>query len=205
MRNVLVVILGLAFMGLPASVRAADTIGPLLPSARSDAKPSLPACADQAWDASWKRFFHPGTKLFYDYLSNYAPGRELAHLPTAGEVARQYPNPYGYGTGMEDCMISAGVMLSMIADRYAVTKEEMLRKRAAAVFQGIQLCATAHGVPGFWRVAFAPRTARASTSIPRGISTRMPCMGFGSIFTARCALAKPKRRSPGFVRQSLIG
>ncbi len=46
-------------------------------------------------------------------------------------------------------MISAGVMLSLIVDRYVVTKDEALRQRALDVFRGIQLCTTAHGVPGF--------------------------------------------------------
>jgi hypothetical protein len=60
---------------------------------RESPESSLAARMDQAWEVSWGRFFHPGTKLFYDYLSSYEPGRELAHLPTADEVARQYPNP----------------------------------------------------------------------------------------------------------------
>jgi hypothetical protein len=111
--------------------------------------PSLAVCVDQAWDVSWKRFYLPKTHLFYDYLTSYEPGRELEHLPTADEVRRQYPNECGYGTGMEDGMISAGVMLSLIVDRYAVTKDESLRQRALDVFEGIELCATAHGVPGF--------------------------------------------------------
>lgn len=106
-------------------------------------------CVDQAWEVTWGRFYHPGTRLFYDYLTSYVPGQELKHLPSAEEVGRQYPNPYGYGTGMEDCMISAGVILSMIVDRHAVTKDDKLRARADLVFQGIRLCATAHGVPGF--------------------------------------------------------
>jgi len=106
-------------------------------------------CMDRAWNATWKRFYLPKTNLFYDYLSSYEAGRELAHLPTADEVRRQYPNECGYGTGMEDGMISAGVMLSLIVDRYAVTKDESLRERADRVFQGVQLCATAHGAGGF--------------------------------------------------------
>jgi len=113
------------------------------------ASPSLSACIDQAWEVTWKRFYRNDTNLFYDYLTSYTPGRELAHLPTAAEVARQYPNECGYGTGMEDGMISAGVMLDLILDRYAVTKDEALRDRACEVFLGIQRCATAHGVPGF--------------------------------------------------------
>ncbi len=109
----------------------------------------LAECIDGLWDVTWKRFYLPRTHLFYDYLTSYEPGQELAHLPTAGEVRRQVPNECGYGTGMEDGMISAGVMLSAIVDRYAVTKEETLRQRAQEVFAGIQLSATAHGAPGF--------------------------------------------------------
>lgn len=84
-----------------------------------------------------------------DYLSSYEPGKELAHLPTAEEVKRQYPNPCGYSTGMEDGMILGGAMLSLLCDRYAVTKEKDLRERAAEVFSGMRLSATVHGVRGF--------------------------------------------------------
>lgn len=104
---------------------------------------------NQAWDVSWKRFYNAKTQLFYDYLISYKPGLELSHLPTAEEVSREYPNSYGYGTGMEDCMISAGVMLCMIVDRYAVTKDIKLKRYAYLVFQGIKRCATVHGIPGF--------------------------------------------------------
>ena len=104
---------------------------------------------EQAWEVTWERFYLPKTNLFYDYLTSYKPGKELAHLPTLAEVKRQDPNECGYDTGMEDCMISAGAMLSLIVDRYAVTGEEDLRERARKVFKGIQLCTMAHGVPGF--------------------------------------------------------
>ena len=104
---------------------------------------------NQLWDVTWERFYLPRTNLFYDYLTSYEKGQELAHLPTAEEVQRQYPNECGYDTGMEDGMISAGVLLSLIVDRYAVTGEETLRERAFEVFLGIKRCATAHGAPGF--------------------------------------------------------
>lgn len=109
----------------------------------------LAADIDRAWDVTWKRFFKSGTELFYDYLTSYEPGRELAFLPTAQEIARGVPNECGYGTGMEDCMISAGAILSMIVDRHAVTGEARLRSDAASVLGGIRRCATAHGVRGF--------------------------------------------------------
>ncbi len=109
----------------------------------------LSQSTELAWEVSWSRFYRDDTHLFYDYLTSYEDGNELSHLPTAAEVVRQDPNVYGYGTGMEDCMISAGVMMTMIIDRYTVTKEESLRDRAHDVFQGIRLCATAHGESGF--------------------------------------------------------
>jgi hypothetical protein len=117
--------------------------------ASGHANRTLPERVEQAWRASWTKFYSPRTRQFYDYLTSYLPGRELAHLPTAEEVARQHPNPYGYGTGMEDCMISAGVMLDTLVDRYAVTGRKALRERAYDVFRGIRLSATVHGVPGF--------------------------------------------------------
>ncbi|QEF98421.1 hypothetical protein Mal15_24730 [Stieleria maiorica] len=103
----------------------------------------------QAWEVVWGRFFHPDSQTFMDYLSSYEPGEELAHLPTAEEVGRQYPNPCGYSTGMEDGMILGGAMLSTLCDRFAVTGETNLREDAARVFAGMRRCATVHGVPGF--------------------------------------------------------
>lgn len=104
---------------------------------------------DQAWEVTWTRFYRPQTHLFYDYLSSYEPGKELGHLPTAAEVQRQFPNPCGYSTGMEDGMILGGAMLSTIVDMYEVTGKESLKTDIDNVFQGIKLCATVHGVPGF--------------------------------------------------------
>ncbi|WP_206171115.1 hypothetical protein [Phragmitibacter flavus] len=104
---------------------------------------------DQAWEVSWNRFYHKDVETFMDYLSSYEPGKEQAHLPTAEEVGRQYPNPCGYSTGMEDGMILGGAMLSLLCDRFAVTGEESLREDAAKVFSGMRRCVTVHGVPGF--------------------------------------------------------
>lgn len=48
---------------------------------------------EQAWDVVWSRFYLPRVQTFGDYLSTYEEGKEQAHLPTAAEVKRQYPNP----------------------------------------------------------------------------------------------------------------
>lgn len=115
-------------------------------SARAD---DLAAKAEKAWELAWSRFFQKDVEVFADYLSSYEPGKELAHLPTAAEVKRQFPNPCGYSTGMEDGMILGGAMLSIIADRYATTGDASLREQLEMVFRGMRLSATVHGVPGY--------------------------------------------------------
>ena len=104
---------------------------------------------EQAWDMVWSRFYLPQVQTFGDYLSSYERGKEQSHLPTADEVKRQYPNPCGYSTGMEDGAILGGAMLSVLCDRFAATKDESLREKAANVFSGLKRCATVHGVKGF--------------------------------------------------------
>ncbi|MCB1225558.1 MAG: hypothetical protein KDK99_07090 [Verrucomicrobiales bacterium] len=104
---------------------------------------------ERAWQLSWSRFYLPQVQTFGDYLSSYEAGREQAHLPTPEEVQRQFPNPCGYSTGMEDGAILGGAMLSLLIDRYAVTRDESLRQSASDVLAGLHRCATVHGVSGF--------------------------------------------------------
>lgn len=137
-------------MGMPMSCRSPFVILLLLIAVAS-ASPAatLETQMQQAWEVLWSRFYLKKVNTFGDYLSSYEAGKEQAHLPTADEVKRQYPNPCGYSTGMEDGMILNGAMLSILADRYEVTREEELRGLAAGVLRGMRLCVTVHGVPGF--------------------------------------------------------
>jgi len=104
---------------------------------------------DRAWEATWSRFYLPKVQTFGDYLSSYETGKEQAHLPTTEEVKRQYPNPCGYSTGLEDGAILGGAMLSALCDQFTVTGEETLRQKAYNVFEGLYRCVTVHGVRGF--------------------------------------------------------
>jgi hypothetical protein len=119
---------------------------------------------EQAWDVVWSRFYLPKVQTFGDYLSSYEKGKEQAHLPMAEEVKRQYPNPCGYSTGMEDGAILGGAMLSVLCDRFAVTNDKSLREKAANVFAGLKRCVTVHGVKGFVARNVCPEDA-ASTYI----------------------------------------
>ena len=104
---------------------------------------------DSAWNNVWKRLFSDKTNLFYDFVSSYDCEHRFDHLPTDDEITAQIPNPCGWGTGMEDSMLNAGPMMDIIVMRYEQTGEAHLRELADKVFEGMQLCATAHGRKGF--------------------------------------------------------
>ncbi len=104
---------------------------------------------DQAWSVSWTRFFRPETNLFYDYVSSRDPALSQAHLPTADEVKRQVPNTCGWGTGMEDSAINAGVWMSTVCDRFDATGDEAMKACADQVWAGMELLMAVSKAPGF--------------------------------------------------------
>ena len=109
----------------------------------------LQAKAEEAWRAAWERFYDERTHLFYDYVCSYDPAKRLAALPTPAEAAQQNPNPNGWGTGMEDCAISGGLMLSMVCDRFAATGDTALRPFAQKVFAGLKALVESSATEGF--------------------------------------------------------
>jgi len=130
----------------------------------AEAQP-LESQVDLAWNAAWSNFYSSDTKLFYDFLESLEPGKTLDHLPTREEVAALDPNPCGYGTAMEDCAISGGVILEALVDRYAVESERgadaetlhKLKSQAENVFSGLELLATVSGSPGFVARGVSPK------------------------------------------------
>lgn len=141
--------------------------------------------AELAWQMAWSRFYCPSTCMFYDYLSSYEPGFELAHLPVPDEVHRQYPNPCGYGTGMEDCMILGGTMFETVVDRYRVTADTALHAQASAILQGITYASSIRGLPALWLVASLRPMEQAITSIRRATNIHTLSMAYGSICIVR--------------------
>jgi hypothetical protein len=121
----------------------------------------LRAKAEEAWQASWTRFYDDRTHLFYDFVSSYDPQRRLASLPTPEEIGRQYPNRNGWGTGMEDCAISGGVLMSMICDRFAATGDATLRQAAQKTFSGLVLLGTLSPSEGFVIRGVCPADGRS--------------------------------------------
>jgi len=116
---------------------------------------------NQAWEASWKMFFVEKTSLFYDLITGRGEADRLQYLPHPEEVAARDPNPCGWGTGMEDSAIHAGVMMAMICDRFEVTGETFLADYALKILKGMVNCATVHGVRGFVARSVCPEDAKS--------------------------------------------
>jgi hypothetical protein len=121
----------------------------ILLSALATLLPAQEANIEKASNMVWSRFYLPEVQTFGDYLSSYDKSQEQKHLPTAEEVRRQFPNPCGYSTGMEDGAILGGAMLSVLCDQFEVTKDPALSDKAESVFAGLKRCVTVHGVKGF--------------------------------------------------------
>ena len=120
----------------------------------------LHAQAEDIWQGLWERLYCPKTKLIYDYVTGDAPNYWNC-LPTPEEVARQYPNPCGWGTGMEDSVINGGAMLSVLCDRYAVTQNIELQRLARDIADGLYACAMSHGTPGFVARSLCPADGKS--------------------------------------------
>ena len=126
---------------------------------------TLESQVDSAWNAIWTNFYSSQTNLFYDFLETLDPGATLDSLPTPEEVKSLDPNPCGYGTGMEDCAISGGIILDALIDRYAneqargadATSLERIKSQAKDVFTGLELLATVSGSPGFVARGVSPK------------------------------------------------
>ena len=94
----------------------------------------------------WEKLYCEKTSLFYDRICK--GDDRLAELPTLDEISKQFPNPCGWSTGMEDCSINAGHMLEILSLQHTVSYENISTK-AKCVIKGIHLCQSVHGKIGF--------------------------------------------------------
>ncbi|MBQ7097717.1 MAG: hypothetical protein IJN96_06525 [Clostridia bacterium] len=108
----------------------------------------------------WNHFEHKmlckETNLIYDFLVGYDEDALTKALPTLGEIALQIPNPCGWGTGMEDCMLNNPLMLDAVIYRYEVTKDKKLFGLADKLLAGIRLCATVSDDRGYLARGVSP-------------------------------------------------
>lgn len=106
---------------------------------------------DNAWFLLEKKLFCEETDLVYDSLSSHDHKHRFDHLPFPEEIVRHVPNPAGWGTGMEDCMLNSGSVIEACILRARHEPEHRTAAIAFArrVIDGMEACATIHGTPGF--------------------------------------------------------
>lgn len=76
-----------------------------------------------AWRFVFERLYCEKTKLLYDFLAEDTPDGAISHLPTPEMIARQVPNPCGWGSGMEDSAINGGLMIDALLTLYRRTED----------------------------------------------------------------------------------
>ncbi len=105
--------------------------------------------AEKAWKYVAEKLLDIRTGLIYDQVLSEGI------LPTPEEIASLYPNVGGWGTGMEDSMISGGSMLDGCIERYSKTKSPEAAGLAQVLANGLLL---------------ASEKAKSKGFIPRSIS-----------------------------------
>ncbi len=116
---------------------------------------------DGAWDFVWDRLFDGRTCMFYNHLVGEEPDAATRYLPEPELIRLQIPNPGGYGTGMEDCMLNAGLMMDTVIARYETTGDEEMREYAAKIYRGMELDASVSPQKGFLPRGVSPADCRS--------------------------------------------
>ena len=102
-------------------------------------------------DALWQRFYNPENHLIYD-----CEFTDESQFPTPEEVAASHPSCAGWGTGMEDCTLTAGFVLDAMLTAHRVTGEQEWAEKSRNLFCGLRALGTVSGVPGYVARGFAP-------------------------------------------------
>jgi len=65
------------------------------------------------WETAFSRFYCHKTGLFYEFVTDEV-SKAWDDLPTVSEIAKVYPNPCGWGTGMEDAVMNGATALDAL-------------------------------------------------------------------------------------------
>lgn len=113
--------------------------------------PILERMIGEGWHLMTQVLFCPESNMIYDSVGSHEPTLRFQHLPLVDEIAANVPNPAGWGTGMEDCMLNAGSAVEVAI--FMARQRPELREEACAfarnILLGMRDCAEVHGVPGY--------------------------------------------------------
>ena len=119
---------------------------------------------EAVWDYIRNRLFLESTNLVYDCFSSTDQEARFDHLPWPDEIAADFPNPCGWGTGMEDCMLNAGSVMEICRLRYRFQQDPEALRFACRILEGMFACTHVHGTPGFVARGISPRDGKSCYS-----------------------------------------
>jgi len=115
---------------------------------------------ENTWNFIWNHLYDDRTGMFYNHLAHDAK-KASEYLPEPELIGRLIPNPGGYGTGMEDCMLNAGLMMDAVIARYEASGDETMRSYAEKICRGLILAATVSSQKGFLPRGVSPEDCRS--------------------------------------------
>ena len=116
---------------------------------------------NRLWNFVFDKLYCEKTGLIYENITEYEKDGNIRNLPTPEQILLQVPNPCSWGTGMEDSMINAGIMLDTVLDRYEATQDPSMKEYADKLLKGIDLCSTVHKRPGFLVRSVSPEDCKS--------------------------------------------
>ena len=112
---------------------------------------------EKTWELFTKKLFCDKTNLFYDFCVGNTPDCATWHLPLPEMIKLQVPNPNGWGTGMEDSVLTAGSVMDAIVSMLKTGGDkDKLKKLADKVFDGMMRCANVSESEGFLARSVSP-------------------------------------------------
>ncbi|MBQ9975481.1 MAG: hypothetical protein IJP16_03150 [Clostridia bacterium] len=103
----------------------------------------------KGWDFIFDKLYYPKTHMIYDFLYKDSIEESVDFYPNAEEIKNSFPNPCGWGTGMEDSTLNLCTMLETIENRYKATEDEEMKKYFDMMLEGLMITGTVSGSPGF--------------------------------------------------------
>ncbi|MDO4570782.1 MAG: hypothetical protein Q4D38_10385 [Planctomycetia bacterium] len=94
-------------------------------------------------------YYSPKTHSYYI--------RRVEDLPSVEQVRDLFPNPVGYGSGLDDSALYVGTLLVGVLDLYDLTKDEALRPLAYDAWFGMKRLGAAHRLRGVVTRGVAPQ------------------------------------------------
>lgn len=104
---------------------------------------------NEAWNFVHEKLFYKPTSMFYDYLSSKGEDGLIRHIPSPEHIKWCIPNPCGWSSGMENAVLSGGMALDTVINRYECEKDESLIPIVKRIYKGMRTCGEISKVPGF--------------------------------------------------------